>query len=68
LIDPSKAQTFPATSRVVDAATLIRWEKSGDGWLAVVPKNEYAEGAVKELTLVLAGQKGVPISVSWKAE
>lgn len=68
LIDPSKAETFPETPRVVDAATLIRWEKSGDGWLAVVPKNEYAEGAVEELTLVLAGQRGVPISVSWKAE
>ncbi|MES2437825.1 MAG: protein-disulfide reductase DsbD domain-containing protein [Verrucomicrobiota bacterium] len=63
------SEIFPATPQVVDAAADFKFSKAGDRWTAEVPKNEYATGPAKELTLVLAGKGGTaPVSLTWKAK
>lgn len=54
-IDPAKVATFPTTPQVVDPAATIRFEKSGDSWIARVARSEYLEGPPKTLELVLTG-------------
>lgn len=67
--DPAECEIFPATLQAVDPTKPIRFEKTGPEWTAVIAKNEYADGPLKNLTLVIAG-KGAPkpVEVIWNAE
>lgn len=66
--NPAETTAFPATPQVVDPAAEITFVKSGADWTAKVPKNEYAEDPLAELSLVLAG-KGIPapVRITWQA-
>lgn len=67
--DPAQSSVFPETPQAVDPAAAIEFTRDGDHWSARVPKNEYAAGPLKELTLVIAPQDGsAPVSVTWKPE
>ncbi len=67
--DPETCEVFPETPQALDPAAPIQFEKSGDGWKAVVLKNEYASGPLKSLTLVFAGKEAVsPFFVTWEGE
>jgi len=65
-LDVAGCEVFPMTTEVVDLKTEIRFEKHDAIWKARVPKSEYANGPVSELTLVIAG-KGTrrPLVVTW---
>jgi DsbC/DsbD-like thiol-disulfide interchange protein len=68
-LDPARSSVFPETPQAVDPAAVIGFTRDGDHWAARVPKNEYAAGPLKELTLVLAPDDGsAPAAVTWKAE
>jgi DsbC/DsbD-like thiol-disulfide interchange protein len=61
-------EIFPATPRVIDAATKIQFTRHGADWLAEVPKSEYATTAISELTIVLAPKADQPpLSLMWKS-
>jgi len=67
-LDLTGAKAYPATPQVVaDTAELV-FEKKNGAWVAEVPKNEYAEGKVTLLEVVLHGEKlSAPLSVTWRA-
>ncbi|HVJ46540.1 MAG TPA: hypothetical protein VM511_09170, partial [Luteolibacter sp.] len=67
-LDPANAQVFPATEQAVDHYKPFQFEKSGPTWSAKAVKNEYADGPLKELKLILADKESAPIEVFWKAE
>ena len=67
-IDPADSEIFPETRQAIDHAKPIRFEKTGPTWSATATKNEYAEGPLKELKLVLGKQGVPPVEVTWKAE
>lgn len=67
-IDPAEAEIFPATEQAVDHYKPFKFEKSGPTWSAKIGKNEYADGPIKELTIVIADKNSAPIEVSWKSE
>ncbi len=61
-------EVFPATPQVIENSAAIRFSRDGQTWTSEVPKSEYATKAVRELTLVLAGNSGEPpISLTWKS-
>lgn len=66
--DPSRCEVFPATPQAIDPAADIRFARNDAGWIAEVPKSEYAAGPLKQLTLVFSG-KGAdePVELTWKA-
>ncbi len=67
--DPAACEVFPETPQVIDAAAPIRFKRSGTGWSAVVPRNEYADGPIGALTLVFAGEGAPsPFSVEWNGK
>lgn len=67
-LDLTGARAFPATPQVVaDSADLVFQRKEG-AWVAEAPKNEYAEGEIALLDIVIHGGKvAEPISVTWRA-
>lgn len=67
-INPANYEVFPATEQAVDHSKPIRFEKSGPTWSAKAGKNEYADGPLKALKLVLVKEGAPPIEVSWSAE
>ncbi len=67
-LDPALAEVFPETAQAVDHAKPIRFTRSAGGWTATATKNEYAEGPLKELRLVLAQPGTAPLLAIWKAE
>jgi hypothetical protein len=66
ITDPAEGEVFPVTSQAVDHYKPFRFEKTEGGWSATASKNEYAEGPLKELTLVISNPKGAPLTVVWK--
>jgi thiol:disulfide interchange protein DsbD len=67
-VDPAGSDVFPVTLQAIDYYKPVRFEKTGPTWSARVAKNEYAEGPLKELTLVLAKKGSDPVEVSWKGK
>lgn len=68
-IDLTGFSAFPATPDVVDPGKPIEFKKDGDAWVATVKKNEYADGPVALLDIVLAGGKlKQPLLLSWRAK
>lgn len=68
-VDLSGVAAFPATPDVIDPADPIEIGKSRHAWMASVKKNEYADGPVTRLDIVLAGGKlQRPLLVSWQAK
>lgn len=65
--DLAGVSVFPATPQVVDAAAPISFALKEGIWSAEVPKNEYADGEIALLDIVLAGG-GLerPLVVSWR--
>lgn len=58
---------FPVTEQALDPKKPMRWKKTAAGYEAVVKKNEYAEGELRELILLivpLAPQR--PRWIEWK--
>jgi DsbC/DsbD-like thiol-disulfide interchange protein len=68
--DPVGCSVFPATPEVIDPAESPVFSKSGPvTWTAIAKKNEYAEGPVTLLSIVLSGGKlERPLIVSWRKE
>jgi thiol:disulfide interchange protein DsbD len=64
--DLAACEIFPATVGVIDARHGIRFSRSGDAWLARVPKGEYAPAPVRELRLVAVPKNGPPGVLYWK--
>ena len=65
-LTPPIVQT--ATYSFADTAELVFTRTNGT-WTAEVPKNEYAEGPITLLDIVLDGGKlSAPLSVSWRAK
>lgn len=65
-LDPAGYEVFPATEQAVDHYKPFQFQKTGPNWTATAAKNEYADGPLKELRLVLA-KKGVePVELVWK--
>lgn len=65
---PGDYEVFPAPGEIVDAAAKFTFVSEGNGWKAEVPKSEYFESPLKELTLVLSGKNGQsPLAIEWKA-
>ena len=62
---PAELDVFPATYQAIDPAAEFHFERDGDGWTALVTKNEYATKPLQELTLVFSGAP--PFSVKWTA-
>ncbi len=67
-IDPAGSEVFPVTLQAIDYYKPVRFEKTGPTWSATATKNEYAEGPLKELHLVLAKKGSPPVEVMWKSE
>lgn len=66
--DPTGSEVFFATPQAVDPAERPVFVREGGLWSSVVRKNEYAEGPVALLEVVLAGGKIFrPTSVLWRA-
>ncbi len=58
---------FPATEQVLDPKQPLRWSKTASGYQAKAVKNEYAEGALDELKLLIVPPKSQPARwVEWK--
>jgi DsbC/DsbD-like thiol-disulfide interchange protein len=66
-IDPAECDVFPATEQAIDHYKPVHFQKSGPTWSAKAVKNEYADGPLKELRLVLAAKDAPPLEVIWKA-
>jgi DsbC/DsbD-like thiol-disulfide interchange protein len=67
-LDLGLFRVFPATPDSIDPNASIRFSKKGAVWTAEAPKNEYADGPLKELSLVLVGDAATPpIEVLWRA-
>ena len=66
--DPAAGEVYPASPQSVDHYKPFRFEKTEGGWSATATKNEYAEGPLKELTLVISNPNGTPLTVVWKAQ
>jgi hypothetical protein len=67
-IDPAECEVFPETRQAIDHSKPVRFEKTGPTWTGTAVKNEYAEGPIEELKLVLGGKDITPVEVIWKAE
>ncbi|RYD39453.1 MAG: hypothetical protein EOP83_36745 [Verrucomicrobiaceae bacterium] len=67
-IDAPGSEVFPETLQAVDHYKPIRFQKTGPTWSASVKKNEYADGPLKELKLVLAKKGTPPVEVVWTAQ
>jgi thiol:disulfide interchange protein DsbD len=67
-LDLDGREVFPATPEVIDPRALIRFVKKGAVWTSGVPKSEYADGPVKQLTLVLASKENNDaLELTWAA-
>lgn len=66
--DLSGYEAFPATPNVIASAAKIDFKRSSEVMKAEVPKSEYAESPLKELTLVLAKPGLAPILIEWRSE
>jgi len=66
--DPAAGEVFPATAQAVDHSKPFRFEKTEGGWSAATTKNEYAEGPLRELALVISNPQGEPVTVVWKSK
>ncbi|QJE97887.1 protein-disulfide reductase DsbD domain-containing protein [Luteolibacter luteus] len=67
-LDLTGAKAFPATPQVVADTTDLVFERKEGVWVAEAPKNEYAEGQIALLDIVLYGGKvAEPLSVTWRA-
>ena len=68
-LDLTGVKAYPATPQTLaDTAELVFTRTNGT-WTAEVPKNEYAEGPITLLDIVLDGGKlSAPLSVSWRAK
>lgn len=64
--DPAGCEVFPVTEQAVDYYKPFQFQKTGEIWTATAGKNEYADGPLKELRLVLAKKGAAPVEVSWK--
>jgi DsbC/DsbD-like thiol-disulfide interchange protein len=68
-LDLTDAKAYPATPQVVSDTQDLVFERKDGVWVAAIPKNEYAEGPVALLDIVLYGGKlSAPLSVSWRAK
>lgn len=65
-IDPAGSEVFPVTEQAVDHYKPFHFEKTGPTWTANATKNEYADGPLKELKLVLAKKGNPPVEIEWK--
>lgn len=65
--DPTGWEVFPATEQALDHYKPIVFSKIDGRWTATIAKNQYADGALKELELVLAKKGATPVVVKWKA-
>lgn len=65
--DPAAGEVYPATAQAVDHYKPFKFAKTEGGWSATATKNEYAEGPLKELVLVISNPQGTPLTVVWKA-
>lgn len=67
-LDLTGAKAFPATPQVVADTSDLVFERKEGAWVAQAPKNEYAEGQIPLLDIVIYGGKVAdPISVAWRA-
>ena len=65
--DLTGAKVFPATPQVVADTSDLVFERKEGAWVAEAPKNEYAEGKIALLDIVIHGGKVAdPISVTWR--
>ncbi len=65
--DAGNYDFFPLTPEVIDSGATFQFLKNGADWTAEVRKSEYANGPIKELTLVLVGKSvQSPLRVEWK--
>ncbi len=69
LADPGRWDVYPATPDVIDPAAVIRFTPSGEGkWSARAGKSGYANGPLRQLTLMLVDrQSGEAIELAWPA-
>lgn len=68
-VDPTAFTVYPATPQVLDAAVKPVFARNSDGWSATAKKNEYADGAIALLDIVLiGGELECPLIVSWRKE
>lgn len=66
-VDLEGVVAFPATPQVLDPGTEITFSRKGEIWSAEAPKNEYAEGELSLLDIVLTGGKlDRPLALSWR--
>lgn len=67
-LDFSRGEGFPATRNVIDPAADIHFTRNGAQWATEVPKSEYVQSPLKQLTLVLAGMTAeAPVELRWKS-
>jgi DsbC/DsbD-like thiol-disulfide interchange protein len=68
--DIEGCEVFPLTPQVVDPGSPIILKKAEQGWTATAPKDEYADGPVKALSLVLANGKNMkrPLIINLRAK
>jgi thiol:disulfide interchange protein DsbD len=68
-LNPAEYDIFPATPEVIDAEYQIRLTSKGTEWTATAPKSEFAQGQVREMSLVVAPKSGQhPILLDWKID
>lgn len=66
-IDLEGAVAYPATPQALDPGSEIIFARKGAVWTAEASKNEYAEGELSLLNIVLTGGKlDRPLAVSWR--
>lgn len=66
--DPTDWEVFPVTEQALDHRQPIKFQKDGANWTAKTTRNQYAEGALKELSLVLSKQGEAPVELRWSAK
>lgn len=61
------SEFFPLTEQALDPKQALRWRKTATGYEAKAAKNEYAEGPLSELTLLIVPpQPRVARWIEWK--
>jgi thiol:disulfide interchange protein DsbD len=66
-VDGTGLSAYPATAQVLDTGAKLDFTKDGPAWICTAKKNEYADGPLTKLELVLAGGKlPHPLTVTWE--
>lgn len=68
-LDLEGAKAYPATPQAISDTAELAFTRRDGIWTATVPKNEYADGEIALLDIVLDGGKlPGPLAVSWRAK